>query len=677
MAPVAKGTAQAPSGDLKRLVGSARQAIGTDAMIISGRSQGRERFSVIAANGPQWGQAGQVHAALANVNSMLAGGEIVEIRDLAADPATSRRVDWSHHGFASLLSAPLELDGEVIGTMHALQRSRGDGKDDRRSLVEGLARHMALAVGHKLLRRRTARMAETLEAMSSLDRLVLSIRNFEEMDAALSARVAPLVGARTSGLMVWDERRGVLQMMPGSFDADDAATASCRLSTSDRRSNSARVFATGTPYMSNHASGDPAILQDYVDLFHVERLISLPLQMGGSPIGVLHLANKPSPFTAEDLDKAEALAGRVATAVELFRTVFELRRQQRLEGILSRVALGIVAGKSMSDLLPPEFEELGTAVEAKVVALTQPERRPILWQSGRRRRELERQLTDGAGAEASPRTELVEPRFAGDPGHAIVRIPVRLSGKRVAELCALRARGVPFASDEVDALSRLANLAALAWAAEKYQHQRAELARLRERQRIADDLHDHVAQILFAAQLNLDEVLERPGIDEAAGTTVARARGLLLRGDSAIREVIHELSRPHRADLAHRLALLVQNLEDEFEVGVHLDIPEGVATAAKTLRRAYADALVKVACESIVNAAKHAGPCKAVVQLRINRRGRLVLSVMDDGLGMSPSAEANGHGLKSLRRTLREHGGMLRVSSGRFGGTKVTASIPL
>lgn len=672
-----RASADAP-GDLKRLARSARQAIRSDALLVSGRPDGDHRFRLIAANGVAWGEARQLHAALAAVDVAVGRGDHVAISCLDSDDMTARQLNWGRRGFGSLVSVPLEFDGEVIGAMHALDQRDGAAGEEERSLVEAFARHMALAVGHKRLSRRTARMAETLQAMSALDQLVLSTHNFEEMDAALSARVAPLVGARTSGLMVWDQRREVLQMMPGSFDADDEAAASCQVSTDNRHSNSARVFVTGLPYMSNHASGDPAILQDYVDLFHVDRLISLPLSMGGRRIGVLHLANKPSPFTAEDLDKAEAVAGRVATAVELFRTVFELRRQQRLEGTVSRVAFGIVTGKSMSDLLPPAFRDVGAAIEASVVALTPRGGRPILWRCGPRRAHLEQQLASPlACATGGAHTDVVRPRGAGDPGHAIVRMPVWLSGKLVAELAAVRNRGVPFAADEVDALSRLANLAALAWAAENYQQQRAELARLRERQRIADDLHDHVAQILFAAQLNLDEVLERSDVDRSTEGTVSRARALLLKGDSAIRDVIHELSRPHRADLGHRLALLVQDLEEEFELAIHLDIPDGVASAAKTLRRSDADAIVKVAREAIINAAKHAGPCKAVVQLRISRSGRLLLKVVDDGIGLRGDADGNGHGLASLRRTLRDQGGLLRVSSGRYGGTKVTASIPL
>ena len=71
-----------------------------------------------------------------------------------------------------------------------------------------------------------------------------------------------------------------------------------------------------------------------------------------------------------------------------------------------------------------------------------------------------------------------------------------------------------FSSDDRHLLLRFAKLTALAWATERYQQQRAELARTEERARIADDLHDDVAQMLFAAQMSLDSVLcDHPELD--------------------------------------------------------------------------------------------------------------------------------------------------------------------
>src|SRR6201999_413054 len=178
---------------------------------------------------------------------------------------------------------------------------------------------------------------------------------------------------------------------------------------------------------------------------------------------------------------------------------------------------------------------------------------------------------------------------------------------------------------------------------------------------------DNLAQILFAAQPTLDAILERnPGTGEdAAG--IERALGLLVRADTTIRKVIHQLSSSTSPEFDQRLAAAVARIEQEFSVAIHLQLASAAVEAANRLRRAPADALIKAAREALVNAAKHAGPCRIRVQLVITDRRRLLLSVIDDGVGGVREKTGAGHGLASIRRALDEHGGCLRVGQSTAG----------
>jgi signal transduction histidine kinase len=298
---------------------------------------------------------------------------------------------------------------------------------------------------------------------------------------------------------------------------------------------------------------------------------------------------------------------------------------------------------------------------------------------GARNPGLERAVLDEAGSEPGMRAYVVGPQKAGDPGWAAFHVPVLLSGQRMGTLAAYRQRGEPFARVERRALARMANLVALARATERYQAQQAELARMGERQRIADDLHDDVAQILFAAQLALDAILARDDLDEEASAGIARARGLLIRGDTAIRTVIHRLSGPPAADIATRLAAVVSTVEDEFGLAAGLEVVGDAAGEAGALTRAASDALVKVAREALVNAAKHAGPCSVTVRLELvgSASERLRLVVEDNGRGRGEVSDGHHHGLLALRRAMREQDGTLRVTHGSAGGTRVAATVPL
>ena len=99
--------------------------------------------------------------------------------------------------------------------------------------------------------------------------------------------------------------------------------------------------------------------------------------------------------------------------------------------------------------------------------------------------------------------------------------------------------------------------------------------------------------------------------------------------------------------------------------------------AVSTLRRSVCDLLAKAARELVVNAAKHAGPSRVIVRLRVRRGRRLLLTVVDDGIGVRRGSTSAGHGLEAVRRALRRHGGAMRISAGPAGGVEVTIGIDL
>jgi len=659
--------------ELIGLAEAARVAFAADAVVVLVAEPGGEPRLGAAPGVPVTERAATV-AALAALMPQLAEDERMHEPDLGASslPAAA---DLAACGFGAALGGSLRIEDGSHGGLFALRRRPGPFPSA--ALVTAFARQSAIALLQRRMRRRTLSAAERLENLEALDQVALSSRSFEQLSVALNACVAPMFGAAMTAVMVWDEQRSILQMVPGSFGADEKTAASYQISVFDSSSNAARVFATGHGYLSNDAEGDPGILQDYVDAFGIKELMSLQLAMAGRPIGVLHLANKASGFTIADIQRAEQLAPRIATVVELSRMMFELRRKQQLEKVLATVAVSIASGRGVQDFLIPALGELSVAMEAGMIALVPLGSEPIVHRGRRVPDELAVAVLEEAKAGPGVRAYVIGPEKAGDPGLAVYCTPVHLGQQRVGTLTALRVRAEPFSQDERLALARVANLAALAWGSERYQQQRAELARLQERQRIADDLHDDVAQIIFAAQLNLDSILEHEGIAPALAAEVLRARGLLTRGDAAIRTVIQQLSRPAPSDLAGRLGEVVARVEEEFVLPVHLEISEAASAAAKDLSRGTTDVLLKVAREALVNAAKHAGPCSVAVHVDLDQRGSLRMRVIDDGIGIGERRNGHRHGLASLRRSMQGHGGRMRVTRKAAGGTTVTASVPV
>lgn len=208
---------------------------------------------------------------------------------------------------------------------------------------------------------------------------------------------------------------------------------------------------------------------------------------------------------------------------------------------------------------------------------------------------------------------------------------------------------------------------------------------LKERERIARDLHDTLAQelaghlmLLHAAERDL---AERP---DAARAHMRAAADGLDAGLAETRRIIHDLTPTAVAEsgLEGSLRLLCERAQQEGaaervqfrSVGPHR--PELDAHAATTLFR--------VAQSMLANVREHAQAMNLLVTLH-HHRDRVELELYDDGVGFAidraggtvlPDRKDRGLGLPATRARLREHGGDLEVGSAPGAGTRVLATLP-
>lgn len=200
---------------------------------------------------------------------------------------------------------------------------------------------------------------------------------------------------------------------------------------------------------------------------------------------------------------------------------------------------------------------------------------------------------------------------------------------------------------------------------EQQVREREALATLEERARLAREMHDSVAQLLFAADLSLrvagesiehrENALQRSA--ELVGSALAELRGLV------------ELLRP--ADLSQGLAPALSRLAERVDgvVQVHFD-----ATPLE-LPEAIAETLYRIAQEGVHNALKHAKPKNIWIRLDTSKN-QARLRIEDDGRGI-PQEMARGLGLLSLEQRAQALRGSLELLKRRQGGTLVQAKLPL
>lgn len=199
-----------------------------------------------------------------------------------------------------------------------------------------------------------------------------------------------------------------------------------------------------------------------------------------------------------------------------------------------------------------------------------------------------------------------------------------------------------------------------------------------ERKRIARELHDDTAQVLFAQLLRLTAMKSSPNDD--LRVTAGELEDMTVEAIEGVRRLALELRPPSLDDLGLRESL--GDLAERF--GKQLGIP--VAYQPRIGRdRLPAEielVLYRVAQEAMTNVAKHSHADEAAINL--TRRGAIVtLAVTDNGYGFDPAVASEqddrglGLGLFGMEERVVLVGGTLQILSREGIGTAVIATIPL
>jgi len=190
----------------------------------------------------------------------------------------------------------------------------------------------------------------------------------------------------------------------------------------------------------------------------------------------------------------------------------------------------------------------------------------------------------------------------------------------------------------------------------------SDMAVLEERRRIARDLHDGLAQELAYLARNLDLLGE-----EASAETIGRLQRAAERARAESRQAVRALAAPRSGVFEEALAEAAREVAERFHIELVVDTIRDVR-----LPEAQAEAMVRIACEAVTNAARHSGASRVYLSLEHEGR-RLRLRVSDAGRGFDTSAHSGGFGLISMDERARSIGGELRVFSSPGRGSEVEA----
>lgn len=253
---------------------------------------------------------------------------------------------------------------------------------------------------------------------------------------------------------------------------------------------------------------------------------------------------------------------------------------------------------------------------------------------------------------------------------------VRSQGQELGTLCACVIPGRRLGTAESELIQSLADLIGSAVQLNRQREQDNELLLLNERNAIARDLHDSLAQSLSFMKLQTSrlQALIQQGKDCHAVEAVAEE---LRTGINDAYAQLRELLTTFRMDVGRAgLADLLQETVQEFSRRSGLDIRLQLTPLSLALSGRECAQVVQVAREALTNAVRHAEATRVDVRLR-EQEDTVELVVDDDGQGIQVSSDdLPHHGLAIMQERARSIGGALHIESRQPRGTRVRLSFP-
>ena len=592
---------------------------------------------------------------------------------------------------ATLFVAPIVWSDQLVGALVAL-RASGEFNDNEGTEIARLADLVGLELAESTVLRRAQSQQTELETRLKAQAKVVDIaRNTREPDELLeraTAQLAELFGADGVSIMLADDA-GQLSVR-SSLGLSEAAKKDKK---KVGEGISGHVAKTGQPLLltgqvkdQRFSGNDPTIGESIV----------APLRTEDRTIGVINVKRSGSSkvrFDQSSVDSLQLVAGEIASsfvAAEAMRRTEEDRKQAIVLYELSRLA---TMGNDPQDDLETAAAMIGDMLGIDAVGIWALEPDGLRFRAGRGYpdpRPTSVGLADLGPAMllAVRQQELATARFAANdprrPGWAprgataFILAPIGSHGNHLGALVLGRADR-SFADAEVDFATALGEY--LSGQLQKTAAGAGEDdVAAAERVKIAQELHDGIAQELTGVVLTLEacqRALDRDPAALSAGLAKAarEARATL----AEIRQYMSALRAKEGGEI--NLPASVARLVDEVrrQTGLRVEVEE--LGTERELEPPLERAVMRIVGESLRNVAQHAHANAAKLRLSYGPKDITVI-IEDDGAGfdvgptMASAAEGGHFGLAGMRERAESIGGTLTVLSQPGKGSVITATLP-
>lgn len=253
-------------------------------------------------------------------------------------------------------------------------------------------------------------------------------------------------------------------------------------------------------------------------------------------------------------------------------------------------------------------------------------------------------------------------------------IPLYAHGKKLGVLNVASQDWRQLSAEDLQLLYTIGDLLGIAVERAKLFEQQATLGAIEERNRLAREIHDTLAQGLTAVSLQLesaDALLEAEAEAVRVRQVVQHALALIRANlDEARRSVMDLRAAPLEGKtLVEALVSLIEEAELPVDFMVEGD--------ERPLSRRLESGIYRITQEAITNIRRHARAKKAIIHLQFGIQ-TVTLIISDDGVGFVPEAVAeNRFGLIGMNERVKLIDGTMRLQSEPGKGTRIEIIVPL
>ncbi|MDD7929022.1 sensor histidine kinase [Microbacterium sp. NM3R9] len=196
-----------------------------------------------------------------------------------------------------------------------------------------------------------------------------------------------------------------------------------------------------------------------------------------------------------------------------------------------------------------------------------------------------------------------------------------------------------------------------------------------ERERLAREIHDTLAQTLAGLVILAEQARRRAhsGDASAAASTLEHLEAV---ARDALDETRAIVARTAAVPGDQALEAAVERLVERFRIDTGLQIALTVEETGESLERDAQVVILRCLQEGLANVRKHAAAAHVTVAVDRDTEGGVRLTIRDDGRGFDTASPRLGYGLDGMTERVALAGGTVAVTSTAGAGTALTMTLP-